>query len=189
MKKYFIFFIFLSLLFSLEIFAQNGSVFEKKIIASEGKNLVDSNFINQNYFKIYLKNNLLSDSLYYVNFTKGEVIFDETLYNDTLLIEYKLLNPNISFSVRDTSIFIPVIEKEPLFLDRYSKKINNNSEIQTNGTIKKGDKVADAKSIMKILMLAASKGSEILITANGKDEISAIDNLQKLIERNFDENE
>ena len=138
MKKYFIFFIFLSLLFSLEIFAQNGSVFEKKIIASEGKNLVDSNFINQNYFKIYLKNNLLSDSLYYVNFTKGEVIFDETLYNDTLLIEYKLLKPNISFSVRDTSIFIPVIEKEPLFLDSYSKKSNNSSEIQTNGTIKRG---------------------------------------------------
>ncbi len=55
--------------------------------------------------------------------------------------------------------------------------------------IKKGDKTADAKSIMKILMLSASRGSEIQIMANGKDEVSAINNLQKLIERNFDENE
>ena len=32
-----------------------------------------------------------------------------------------------------------------------------------------GDKKADAKSIMKILMLSAPKGTEIRITAKGKD--------------------
>ena len=70
-----------------------------------------------------------------------------------------------------------------------AKIVTLTNKFNSSIEIKKGDKVADAKSIMKILMLAASKGSEILITANGKDEISAIDNLQKLIERNFDENE
>ena len=76
-----------------------------------------------------------------------------------------------------------------------AKIVTLTNKFNSNIEIKKGDKIADAKSIMKILMLAASKGSEILIsllfliTANGKDENSAIDNLQKLIERNFDEKE
>tara|TARA_Y100000996_G_scaffold374086_1_gene324020 strand:+ start:86 stop:352 length:267 start_codon:yes stop_codon:yes gene_type:complete len=50
-----------------------------------------------------------------------------------------------------------------------------------------GDKKADAKSIMKILMLSAPKGTEIKITADGKDELSALDSLEKLIKEKFDE--
>lgn len=50
-----------------------------------------------------------------------------------------------------------------------------------------GGKVADAKSIMKILMLAAPKGTEILISASGKDESLAIKNLEKLFNEKFDE--
>jgi|TARA_B100000959_G_scaffold256856_1_gene290401 phosphocarrier protein len=50
-----------------------------------------------------------------------------------------------------------------------------------------GAKIADAKSIMKILMLAAPKGTEILISASGKDESLAIKNLEKLFNEKFDE--
>ena len=50
-----------------------------------------------------------------------------------------------------------------------------------------GDKKADAKSIMKILMLSAPKGTEIKITADGEDELSALDSLEKLIKEKFDE--
>ena len=50
-----------------------------------------------------------------------------------------------------------------------------------------GTKIADAKSIMKILMLAAPKGTEILISASGKDESLAIKNLEKLFNEKFDE--
>ena len=58
-----------------------------------------------------------------------------------------------------------------------------------NSTIKivNGAKIADAKSIMKILMLAAPKGTEILISASGKDESLAIKNLEKLFNEKFDE--
>jgi len=58
-----------------------------------------------------------------------------------------------------------------------------------NSTIKivNGAKIADAKSIMKILMLAAPKGTEILISASGKDESLAIKNLEKLFDEKFDE--
>ena len=51
----------------------------------------------------------------------------------------------------------------------------------------KGDKSADAKSIMKILMLSAPKGTEVKITASGKDESLAIKNLESLIKDKFHE--
>jgi len=51
----------------------------------------------------------------------------------------------------------------------------------------KGDKCADAKSIMKILMLSAPKGTEVKITASGKDESLAIKNLESLIKDKFHE--
>ena len=50
-----------------------------------------------------------------------------------------------------------------------------------------GNKSADAKSIMKILMLSAPKGTEIKITADGKDEVLALDSLETLIIEKFDE--
>tara|TARA_B100001769_G_C21970255_1_gene521898 strand:- start:125 stop:391 length:267 start_codon:yes stop_codon:yes gene_type:complete len=50
-----------------------------------------------------------------------------------------------------------------------------------------GDKKADAKSIMKILMLSAPKGTEIRITAKGKDENLALNSLEELIKRKFNE--
>ena len=50
-----------------------------------------------------------------------------------------------------------------------------------------GNKSADANSIMKILMLSAPKGTEIKITADGKDEVLALDSLETLIKEKFDE--
>ena len=50
-----------------------------------------------------------------------------------------------------------------------------------------GDKKADAKSIMKILMLSAPKGTEIRITAKGKDENLALNSLEEKIKRKFNE--
>ena len=49
----------------------------------------------------------------------------------------------------------------------------------------KGDKSADAKSIMKILMLSAPMGTEVKITASGKDESLTIKNLETLIKDKF----
>ena len=40
---------------------------------------------------------------------------------------------------------------------------------------------------MKILMLAAPQGTEIKITASGKDESAAIKSLEKLIKAKFNE--
>ena len=45
----------------------------------------------------------------------------------------------------------------------------------------------NGKSIMGILMLAASKGSKITLKAEGKDEVQAIKTLGELIENRFGE--
>ncbi|TES91939.1 MAG: HPr family phosphocarrier protein [Candidatus Cloacimonadota bacterium] len=52
----------------------------------------------------------------------------------------------------------------------------------------KDDVEVNGKSIMGVMMLAAEKGSEITIKADGVDEKEAIDSLVKLIiVRKFDE--
>lgn len=45
----------------------------------------------------------------------------------------------------------------------------------------------DGKSIMGLLLLAASRGSVITIVADGPDEQAAIDALCRLVRRGFDE--
>ena len=54
-------------------------------------------------------------------------------------------------------------------------------------TLVKDDKQADARSIMKILMLSASRDSIINITVEGNDEIQAMKSIEKLFQNKFDE--
>ena len=54
-------------------------------------------------------------------------------------------------------------------------------------TLEKGGLEVNGKSIMGILMLAASKGTKITLKVNGKDSVQAIQVLGKLIEDRFGE--
>jgi phosphocarrier protein HPr len=49
----------------------------------------------------------------------------------------------------------------------------------------KGDIRANAKSIMNIMLLAAEYGSEILVEADGVDEVEALAAVEKLFEERF----
>ena len=49
--------------------------------------------------------------------------------------------------------------------------------------------VVNAKSIMGILILAAACGSEVIVKAKGPDAKEALDSIEDLIERRFDEEE
>ena len=51
----------------------------------------------------------------------------------------------------------------------------------------RGGREVDGKSIMGLLLLAASQGSEITISADGPDEDAAVAALCDLIERGLDE--
>ncbi len=48
-------------------------------------------------------------------------------------------------------------------------------------SVKKGGQIVNGKSIMGIMMLAASRGSKIYVTAIGEDAQEAIAELEKLV--------
>jgi len=53
----------------------------------------------------------------------------------------------------------------------------------------RADKRVNGKSIMGIMMLAASKGCELELIAEGQDAQAALDGLEQLINDRFGENE
>ena len=84
---------------------------------------------------------------------------------------------------------IKITNKLGLHARAAAKIVTLTNNFNSSVTIKNGEKSADAKSIMKLLMLSAPKGTEITISANGIDEINVINSLKNLIENKFDENE
>ncbi len=52
-----------------------------------------------------------------------------------------------------------------------------------------GTAAADAKSILSVLMLAAARGTELRVTAEGADEGNAMSALSRLFADGFGENE
>lgn len=61
------------------------------------------------------------------------------------------------------------------------------SKFKSDVKVVKNDIEVNGKSIMGVLMLAASKGTKIKIIANGEDEKEAIKSLVELIENGFGE--
>lgn len=53
--------------------------------------------------------------------------------------------------------------------------------------VKKDAREVSGKSIMGVMMLAAAKGSRLTLTAEGPDAAAALDALEALIARRFDE--
>jgi len=56
-------------------------------------------------------------------------------------------------------------------------------------TLKKDHKEVNGKSIMGVMMLAAGKGSEIEVIADGEDEEQALEQLERLFRDRFGEDE
>ena len=70
-----------------------------------------------------------------------------------------------------------------------SKFVQVASRFESEVYIAKGDRSVNAKSIMGLLILAATCGSDVLITAEGNDAESAVKTVGDLIDRLFDEEE
>lgn len=60
---------------------------------------------------------------------------------------------------------------------------NYSSSIQVSN----GEKSVDGKSILSVMMLAASPGSELTLVIEGDDESEALDAIEALVENNFGE--
>ena len=84
---------------------------------------------------------------------------------------------------------IEIINKLGLHARAASKLVATASRFESKIEINKGGQMADAKSIMSVLMLAASKGMMLDIQANGADEKDALKAICELINNRFDEAE
>ena len=56
-------------------------------------------------------------------------------------------------------------------------------------TVSKDDQITDGRSIMGVLTLAATQGSQIQVEANGEDAELAVRAIERLIDNKFNEND
>ena len=61
------------------------------------------------------------------------------------------------------------------------------NQFESKIRIHAGEKNVDGKSIMGMMMLAASQGTQIIINADGSDESRAVDELSNLVSQGFNE--
>ena len=61
------------------------------------------------------------------------------------------------------------------------------SQFKCKIAVSEGDKNVDGKSIMGMMMLAASQGARIVISTDGADETKAIKSLSNLVTQGFNE--
>ena len=89
----------------------------------------------------------------------------------------------------ELSKHITIINKLGLHARAASKLVGVASRFESSITLDREGQQADAKSIMSVLMLAASKGSVLHVTVNGGDAEEALQQIETLINNRFDEAE
>ena len=84
---------------------------------------------------------------------------------------------------------IRVINKLGLHARAATKLVNKASSYDSEILLCHDGQQVDAKSIMGIMMLAASQGTELELVINGADEQSALDSIVDLFASRFGEDE
>ena len=82
---------------------------------------------------------------------------------------------------------VTIINKLGLHARAAAKLVTMASGYASDVDIAKEDQSVNGKSIMGVMMLAASKGTNLLIRTNGDDEQEAADQLEKLVADKFGE--
>lgn len=86
-----------------------------------------------------------------------------------------------------TEIIVEVTNSTGLHARPAALFVQTAGKFISNVWITKDEKKINAKSIMGIMSLAASKGSKVLISADGEDEQDAVEELVDLISSGFGE--
>ena len=84
---------------------------------------------------------------------------------------------------------LEIVNKLGLHARASAKLVNIASTFSSAITVEFSGQKGDAKSIMSMMMLAASKGSMITLIIDGEDEQDAMNALTALINNYFDEDE
>lgn len=82
---------------------------------------------------------------------------------------------------------IKIINKLGLHARAAAKFVTLATQYKSDVFLKHLEKEVNGKSIMGVMMLAASKGTELTLTADGIDEQEATNALVELINNRFDE--
>ena len=85
------------------------------------------------------------------------------------------------------TLSIKIINKLGLHARASAKLTQIANQFDSDIWIEKNDKKVNAKSIMGVMMLAASQGSHVIITTEGPDEKEAILSIEKLFVNYFEE--
>jgi len=84
---------------------------------------------------------------------------------------------------------VTIINKLGLHARAAAKLVNCAGEYASNVQLVRNNQKVNGKSIMGVMMLAASKGTTLALEVQGEDEIGAVAALTKLIEERFGEPE
>ncbi len=84
---------------------------------------------------------------------------------------------------------VHIINKLGLHARAAAKFVTLASSFTSNVYLSKGPQKVNGKSIMGVMMLAASKGTQLTLSASGIDEELATNELDALIQNRFGENE
>jgi len=84
---------------------------------------------------------------------------------------------------------VEIVNKLGLHARASAKLTQVAGQFQSDVWVTRNGKRVNAKSIMGVMMLAAAKGSRIVIETDGPDEAQAIQTLQALVDDRFGESE
>lgn len=84
---------------------------------------------------------------------------------------------------------ITIINKLGLHARAAAKLVTLASQFKSEIQLTRNQRTVNGKSIMAVMLLAASKGTELEIIAEGDDETEAMDAILQLINNKFDESE
>jgi len=84
---------------------------------------------------------------------------------------------------------VTIINKLGLHARAAAKLVSTTSAFSADIKLGKDGNMVDGKSIMSVMMLAASKGTDLMITFQGSDEEKAMEAVLSLINNKFDEGE
>ena len=84
---------------------------------------------------------------------------------------------------------ITIVNKLGLHARAAAKFVTLASQFESSIEVARGTQKVNGKSIMGVMMLAASKGTVLTISANGPDEEQALAQIETLIQDRFQEPE
>ncbi len=84
---------------------------------------------------------------------------------------------------------VTIVNKLGLHARAAAKFVTLASSFASDIKLARNGQQVNGKSIMGVMMLAASRGCEVTISADGNDETKAIDSLSELVVQRFGEDE